>query len=445
MDTRKKGAEIEMKWNVKTPMRRNRHKDGLTKQWQEKIDLLSNCEPGDAHLKELIDFYEENNAVHQIILPVKICFSLYGLITKYQTKERVRFSYQCTQTAVDGLEVFCFLIQTDPNFQDTIETMSVSKVVHDLQFNTHLKNEGENERLLITTLILFLSQNFIKFSSWKEYIKPSYHHIITLAQKDTEVEEIPEGRHSGDHYLPTEGHFYDVDVNTILTTFKTDLDSGLFHQDIENRRAKYGFNELPKQPKMNVFKMLWNQVTDFIVMILIVGTLVSLCIQEWIAAGILAIVIISNIIIGFTQEFKAERTLEALQNVDVTHVNVIREGVSDLTTADMLVPGDVVVLEEGCNVPADLRLCQTHHLEIVEVLLTGEMNPIEKSIDAIKSPNVSVGDRKNIAFMSTSVVKGRGLGVVVSTGHETEIGKISSELNKKIDKTMPLKKKTCIF
>ncbi|EKE41724.1 hypothetical protein ENUP19_0248G0012 [Entamoeba nuttalli] len=439
MEFKDKPQPIEMKWYVKTPAKRNKNKDTLAKLWQDKIDQLRNNAPKGS-IKALVDFYQENNR-DQNYLPVKICFALYGLLTKYQTKQRNGFTSVCTPISEESLEVFCFMIQTDRSFQDIIETMNISTICHDFQFNLHLANEDENVRAMMTTIVLFLSQNYYKFSNWREYIKPKYHCIIEEPANEAQQEEIPEGRFSKDAYLPTEGHFYDVDVQTILTTFRTDLEKGLSTIEIDQRREKYGTNELPKPPKMNVFKMLWNQITDFIVMILIVGTIVSLCIEEWIAAGMLIIVIVSNVVIGFTQEFKAERALEALENADVIHANVIREGVTDVITADQLVPGDVVVLEEGNTVPADLRLCQTHHLEVVEVLLTGEMNPIEKSIDLIKTPNVPVGDRKNIAFMSTSVVKGRGVGVVVATGKVTEIGKISSELNKKIDKTMPLKRK----
>ncbi|ELP85145.1 cation-transporting ATPase pacL, putative [Entamoeba invadens IP1] len=439
MSTTSNPKEIEMKWYVKQPAKRNKNKETIARMWQNRIDELMVKAPENS-LKALIDYYND----HQTdggALPVKICFALYSLMTHYQTTQRKGFKFLPTPIAVESLELFCFLIQSDRSFQDIIETMSVSQVADDFKFNAHLNSGDDNEILVMQTIVLFLSQNYFKFSNWRDYIKPTFHNLIATEIEAVKPEEIPEGRFSTGNYMPTEGHYYDVDIPTTLQTFRTDLKTGLPAHEVQSRRENYGTNELPKPPKKNIFKMFWTQLTDFIVMILIVGTIISLGIQEWIAAGMLTLVIVSNIIIGFTQEYKAERALEALQNFDVTHVNVIRDSEEVIVTAEELVPGDVVVLDEGCSIPADLRLCETHHLETVEVLLTGEMNSIEKFTEPIKSSNVTVGDRKNIAFMSTNVVKGRGIGVVVATGKVTEIGKISSELNKKIDKTMPLKRK----
>jgi len=135
-------------------------------------------------------------------------------------------------------------------------------------------------------------------------------------------------------------------------------------------------------------------------------------------------------VIGFYQEFKAERRLHSLLTLDVPQAKVIRDGTVAQIAAEELVPGDVVVLEEGMSIPADLRLVEAMGLKTTESVLTGESKSISKSTEAIRKKNVAIGDMKNMGFMATAVVSGRGKGVVVKIGTKTEAGKIADRLTK---------------
>lgn len=177
--------------------------------------------------------------------------------------------------------------------------------------------------------------------------------------------------------------------------------------------------------------------------------------------GALAAVIVINIIIGFTQEYKAEKALNALLKLDVPTARVLRNGEVDTLPAAELVPGDIVLLEEGVAIPADIRLCKSRHLfeffagnliniillgesvnlQVIEAILTGESTAIEKNTLKMAAKRPPLGDRLNMGYMSTMVVKGRGKGIVVTTGASTEMGKISVRLNNAKSPKTPLQKR----
>lgn len=165
------------------------------------------------------------------------------------------------------------------------------------------------------------------------------------------------------------------------------------------------------------------------VLILIAASIVSAIMTDWEAAVVLMLVVIFNVILGFLQEFRAERAMAALMKMNVPFARVMRQGQVESIQAEDLVPGDIVLLEEGDQVTADLRLVEEVDLFVIEALLTGESNPVEKAVPAIFKRNVSVGDRRNLCFMGTLVTKGRGKGVVVATGKKTEIGKIQKNIS----------------
>jgi Ca2+-transporting ATPase len=151
--------------------------------------------------------------------------------------------------------------------------------------------------------------------------------------------------------------YYDVDVDTTLDIFKTSITKGLAEAEIPIRREKYGSNLLPRAKPKSIWRILFNQVKDLMIIILAVAAGASAGIGDYKATVALAAVIIINVIIGFTQEFKAEKALNSLLKLDVPQARVLREGEVSIIPAAELVPGDVVLLEEGAQVPADLRLC----------------------------------------------------------------------------------------
>jgi len=226
------------------------------------------------------------------------------------------------------------------------------------------------------------------------------------------------------------GLWIDRKVPVLLDMFKVDKDKGLSSDSIEELRKHYGPNNLQPPPKPSPLKMLFGQIYNFMNIILIIATIVEICIGEYKDAIVLFVVIVINIVIGFTQEYKAEKALEALTSLTIPQALVIRDGKQEKINSSELVPGDVVILDEGDGVPADLRIIEQSQLEIVESILTGESVPTAKDIKHIRSRTrkIPLADCKGNAFMGTVVAHGRGKGLVVRTGDNTEIGKISNSI-----------------
>ena len=213
--------------------------------------------------------------------------------------------------------------------------------------------------------------------------------------------------------------------------FQSNTETGLKAEQIEKLREKYGYNKLPQPKKNSLLMMIWSQLIDFMVLILIVVSIVEFSLTQFNEGIVLISVVVINVIIGVVQEYKATKALEALLTLTVPKASVIRDGKQQILGAEELVPGDLVVLEEGEAVPADLRLCDVAQLDIIESILTGESLPVSKSIRTIrkKTRNLPLGDCKGNAFMTTTVSRGRGRGIVVRTGLKTEIGKISQAIS----------------
>ncbi|WP_159337872.1 HAD-IC family P-type ATPase, partial [Escherichia coli] len=172
-------------------------------------------------------------------------------------------------------------------------------------------------------------------------------------------------------------------------------------------------------------QMLWSQITDAMVMILIGAAILSLIFGEFTEAFVILIIVTVNAVIGIVQEKKAESSLEALKNMNSPTARVMRDGEENVIPASNLVVGDIVFLEDGAMVPADLRLIETSSLKIQEASLTGESVPSEKDSDTILPKECVLGDRSNMAYTSSIVTYGRGVGVVVATGMDTEVGNIA--------------------
>ncbi len=231
---------------------------------------------------------------------------------------------------------------------------------------------------------------------------------------------------------------YSHKVEEICAALATRLDRGLTADAVASRRAEYGPNRLPEPVRISPFRLFAKQFTDFMVLILIGATLLSLAMRDFGDAIVIAIVVIANATIGFVQEFKAERTLASLREMAGPEARVLRDGQVDTVPATSLVPGDIVFLDEGNQVPADIRLAHVVGLEIEEAVLTGESLPVEKGVQVILSRRVPLGDRRNMAFMGTLVTAGRGTGIVVATGSSTQIGRIADALAIPSEKPTPL-------
>ncbi|MCC0684479.1 cation-translocating P-type ATPase [Clostridioides sp. ZZV14-6345] len=218
-------------------------------------------------------------------------------------------------------------------------------------------------------------------------------------------------------------------------------EEGLTDTEAEKRLKEKGLNELRKKTPRTILQMLWNQITDAMVLILIGEAILSLIFGEFTEAFVILIIVTVNAVIGIVQEKKAESSLEALKNMNSPIARVMRDGEESVIPASNLVVGDIVFLEDGAMVPADLRLIETSSLKIQEASLTGESVPSEKDADTILPKECVLGDRSNMAYTSSIVTYGRGVGVVVATGMDTEVGNIAHLLDSQDDFDTPIKRK----
>ncbi len=224
--------------------------------------------------------------------------------------------------------------------------------------------------------------------------------------------------------------------------------TGLSSAAAKKRLDENGKNELTPKKKRNSFLKFLDQFKNVLIIVLIISCFVSVAIgivnksyEEFIDAGIILIVVFVNALIGFLQEKNSEKAMESLQNLTKPYCEVVRNGKAINIKTEELVLGDIVVLEAGDVVPADLRLIESGSLKIVESSLTGESIPVEKDADAVLEENVSLAERANMAYMGTSVSYGRAVGVVVACGMDTEMGKITSALNDIESEETPITKR----
>jgi len=227
-------------------------------------------------------------------------------------------------------------------------------------------------------------------------------------------------------------------VQEVSQALETDTVQGLETAEAQARLARYGPNELAERPRPGFWQLLLAQFNNFIIIILIVAAVVSLLLGEVIEAGAILAIVFLNAVLGVVQEGKAEEALAALKKMSAPEAHVVRDGHHVTIPARELVPGDVVFLEAGNYVPADLRLLESVNLKIDEASLTGESVPVEKVSDVKLSGDVPLGDRVNSAFMGSTVTYGRGTGMVVFTGMQTQIGLIAEMIQSYEDEPTPL-------
>ncbi len=221
-----------------------------------------------------------------------------------------------------------------------------------------------------------------------------------------------------------------LSTETLATELRTNLDAGLSADEARLRQAREGFNELPEAPPPSPLKILLAQFSSLIVWVLIGAAVVSGLLQEWIDAAAIVAIVVLNAILGFVQEFRAERSLAALRKLSVATARVIRGGLIRSIPARELVPGDLIQVEAGDRIPADSRLAYATSLQTQEASLTGESTPVGKSAEPIPQTDVPLGDRHNMLFMSTVAVSGKGRALVTATGTQTELGKIAAMIHR---------------
>ncbi|MBV8242600.1 MAG: HAD-IC family P-type ATPase, partial [Hyphomicrobiales bacterium] len=216
-------------------------------------------------------------------------------------------------------------------------------------------------------------------------------------------------------------------VDEVVKRLATDIAKGLAANDAASRLQKYGPNRLPEGKKRGPFMRFLSQFNNILVYVLLGAGFTKLMLNLWVDAAIIFGVVILNALLGFFQEGKAEEALESIRKMLSAEARTLRDGETRMIPAEQLVPGDIVLLESGDKIPADLRLIDAKNLRTEEAALTGESVPADKSTEAV-STNATVGDRECMAFSGTMVVSGRATGVVVATGNETELGRINALL-----------------
>ncbi len=232
------------------------------------------------------------------------------------------------------------------------------------------------------------------------------------------------------------------DVGQQLTV---DPQTGLSADEVARRLSTYGLNAIQEHRARSPWRMLLDQFTDFMILVLIAAAIISGMVGEPPDAIAIMVIVLLNGVIGFIQEYRAERAVAALKLLAAPNAKVLREGKQATIPASQLVPGDVVVLEAGDGVPADVRLVETVQLKVEEAALTGESVPVEKQARPLTEAELPLGDRLNMAYKGTLVTYGRATGLVVGTGMHTELGKIATLLREEEEVKTPLQKRLAQF
>ncbi len=235
-------------------------------------------------------------------------------------------------------------------------------------------------------------------------------------------------------------HWHLNEADEVLSSLGSSFE-GISSKEAEERLVRYGPNELKEKKKRTTFMMFLDQFKDFMIIILIIAAIISGVIGDATDTIVIFIIVILNAVIGFIQEYRAERAMAALKKMSAPSAVTMRDGKTVTVPARLLVPGDIVLLSAGQVIPADMRLFDAAMLRVEEAALTGESVPVEKHTDTLSEKDLPIGDRVNLAYNGTFVANGRGRGVVVATGMETELGKIAAMLQEEEAVRTPLQKR----
>ena len=220
-------------------------------------------------------------------------------------------------------------------------------------------------------------------------------------------------------------HWHQRTIDDCLQELDSNAATGLTEQQARARRLRYGLNEIVETGGRGPLRILWEQLSGAMVVLLIVAAAVSIYLNEMVDAGVIVAIVVLNAMLGFFQDYRAERALAALKKLSVPTVRVRRDGVVREMSARELVPGDIVLLEVGNYAPADARLLEAFNFKFQESALTGESEPVEKQIEPCSGDDLPLGDRSNMVFMGTIAAYGHGLAVITATGMDTELGHIA--------------------
>ncbi|NNG14503.1 MAG: HAD-IC family P-type ATPase, partial [Gammaproteobacteria bacterium] len=231
--------------------------------------------------------------------------------------------------------------------------------------------------------------------------------------------------------------WHSIEADEVLQRLESSV-TGLSTADAQQRLTEHGPNSIPEKRHRSLLVMLLGQFADFMIVVLLAAALISGFIGEPQDTIAILVIVLLNAIIGVVQEFRAERAVAALREMAAPEAQVLRDGQVVTLAAAVLVPGDVVLLEAGNVVPADLRLLEVEEMQADESALTGEFHPVDKQWACLSETDLPLGDRQNIAFKSSLITRGRGKGVVVATGLETEIGRIAELLRGEAGVKTPL-------
>ncbi|MFT5875161.1 MAG: Ca2+-transporting ATPase [Clostridium sp.] len=236
--------------------------------------------------------------------------------------------------------------------------------------------------------------------------------------------------------------YFNKTIEEVLKELGVSPITGLSQKESELKREEFGLNQLETKKPKTLLAMFFAQLNDILIYILIAAAIISAILGETSDAIIIAIVIVINATVGIIQESKAEKALDALKKLSTPKAVVKRDGQLKEIPSKEVVPGDIIIIDAGRYVPCDLRLLETANLKIEESTLTGESVPVDKDASLILTgDDIPIGDQKNMLFMSTLATYGRGVGIAVSTGMNTQIGKIAKMLDEKIDTQTPLQNK----
>ncbi|MDP2726720.1 MAG: HAD-IC family P-type ATPase, partial [Dehalococcoidia bacterium] len=231
--------------------------------------------------------------------------------------------------------------------------------------------------------------------------------------------------------------WHQLEVGQVLARLQTGKE-GLSPEEAADRLRIFGYNELAVEERTLPLEILLRQIQSPLIYILLAAGVVTAVLRQYVDTGVILAVVVLNSVVGFVQEYRAEQALRALARMAAPKARVLRAGEELEIDPRDVVPGDVILLESGVKVPADLRLFRTLELQADESVLTGESLPVAKTVHPVPDPNAPLGDQVNMAFMGTNIVRGRGAGIAVATGMQTALGHISAQMRQVGEVKSPL-------